>query len=156
MPEITVDSSVGPLHIREENGSITYLGWGRGGDDTITEPLKSAAKQLKKYFHGHLEKFDLPLAPEGTVFEKQVWDQMLQIPAGQTWTYGVIAKNLNSAARAVGGACGKNPIPIIIPCHRVVAAAGMGGYSGRGGLKTKTHLLELEGYKVSCQPTLFD
>ena len=101
--------------------------------------------QLNRYFDGEIDDFDLPLDPPGTDFQKKVWSEMLKIPAGQTKSYGEIAKILNSAAQPVGTACGANPIPIIIPCHRILAAGGkMGGYSGLGGLETKTALLRLE------------
>ena len=87
----------------------------------------------------------LPLAPAGSPFEKRVWSAMQKIPYGETRCYGDLASDIRSAPRAVGGACGKNPIPIVIPCHRVLAKAGLGGYSGAGGLDTKQALLRLEG-----------
>jgi methylated-DNA-[protein]-cysteine S-methyltransferase len=85
------------------------------------------------------------LLPAGSVFEQRVWAAMQQIPYGKTQCYGELAAMIGSAARAVGGACGRNPIPIVIPCHRVLAKAGLGGYSGQGGLATKQTLLSLEG-----------
>ena len=92
------------------------------------------------------ELANLPLAPAGSNFEHAVWDAMLRIPYGRTRSYGEIARDIGGEARAVGGACGSNPIPIIIPCHRVLAANGRsGGYSGRGGTQTKHFLLALEG-----------
>jgi len=103
-------------------------------------------QQLNAYFYCGLRKFELPLAPAGTVFRQRVWEEMVKIPYGQTRNYGEMARRLDSAARAIGGACGENPIPIIIPCHRVVASGPhIGGYSGRGGCDTKRALLELEG-----------
>ena len=99
------------------------------------------------YFDGKLTTFDLPLALQGTTFQKNVWREMQKIPYGQVQTYGDISGTLNSAARAVGGACGKNPIPIIIPCHRVIGGGGkMTGFSGGEGVETKIQLLTLEGY----------
>ena len=107
--------------------------------------LNEAARQLDAYFAGNLTEFDLPLRPAGSDFERRVWDGMLGIPYGKTRSYGELAAGIGSGPRAVGGACGKNPIPIVIPCHRVLAKAGMGGYSGSGGLKTKQALLAIEG-----------
>ena len=90
--------------------------------------------------------FDLPLAPEGTAFQKRVYAAMQRIPFGGMRSYGELAAELGSAARAVGGACGSNPLPIVIPCHRVVAAGGgLGGFSGGAGASTKTWLLHHEG-----------
>ena len=111
-----------------------------------TPVQQEAAWQLTAYFAGELHDFDLPLAPDGTEHQKKVWAEMSRIPYGGLATYGDLAKAIGSAARAVGTACGKNPIPIIVPCHRVVATGGgIGGYSGRGGLDTKRALLHLEG-----------
>src|SRR5690606_15387258 len=88
----------------------------------------------------------LPLAPAGTAFQRSVWSHMVRIPHGRTETYAGLARALGSGPRAVGMACAANPIPILIPCHRVVAAGGaLHGYSGGEGLATKQHLLELEG-----------
>ena len=107
--------------------------------------LKEAARQLEGYFSGDLRDFSLPLHPEGTAFMKQVWTILCGIPYGKTSTYGEIAAKTGSfgAARAVGLANNRNPIPIIIPCHRVIGADGsLTGY--RGGLELKKKLLELE------------
>jgi len=107
--------------------------------------LDEAARQLQAYFEGKLSHFDLPLAPAGSPFENRVWTEMQQIPYGETRCYGDLAAAIGSAPRAVGGACGRNPIPIVVPCHRGLAKTGMGGYSGQGGLDTKRALLRLEG-----------
>ncbi|HHD56819.1 MAG TPA: methylated-DNA--[protein]-cysteine S-methyltransferase [Desulfobulbaceae bacterium] len=107
--------------------------------------LKRAKLQLKEYFNGSRQEFDLPLAPEGTAFQQAVWDLMQKIPYGRTSTYGALAAQLGNAnkARAVGGAANKNPLPIIIPCHRVMGASGsLTGFAG--GLETKQFLLDLE------------
>src|ERR1700750_124270 len=126
MPQLSMHSPVGDLTISEDDGAIVAVDWGWGRDQEPTPLLKRAVKQLNAYFDGTLEKFDLPLKPHGTAFHKSVWRIMMKIPYGQTLTYGEIAKRLDASARAVGTACGRNPIPIIIPCHRVLGAAGLG------------------------------
>ncbi|MFC3675178.1 methylated-DNA--[protein]-cysteine S-methyltransferase [Ferrovibrio xuzhouensis] len=157
---ISLDSPLGPLTIRAAGGAVIALDWGRQTEAPGSEQalLAEAARQLAAYFaEGHF-RFDLPLHPRGSVFQRAVWDFMLAIPAGETRTYGDCATALAaggiveapagsaSAAQAVGGACGANPIPVIIPCHRILAAGGRtGGYSGRGGVVTKRWLLEHEG-----------
>ena len=147
MPQLSLHSPVGDLTVTEEDGVIISLDWGWVPAEwqSTTPLLEKAVDQMNQYFDGDIGDFDLPLAPPGTDFQKKVWSEMLKIPAGKTKSYGEIAKALNSAAQPVGTACGANPIPIIIPCHRVLAAGGkMGGYSGLGGLETKTALLRLE------------
>lgn len=148
MPQLSLHTPVGDLTLSEDDDAIVAVDWGWGRDQTSTPLLKRAVKQLNDYFDGSLEKFDLPLKPHGTAFHKSVWRIMLKIPYGQTLTYGAIAKRLDAGARAVGIACGRNPIPIIIPCHRVMGASSLGGYSGEGGADTKTALLTLEGAPV--------
>lgn len=150
MPQLSMHSPVGDITISEEDGAVVSLDWGWAMSNKPTSLLRRAERQLNSYFDGKLEEFDLPLNPAGTGFQKRVWKLMTKIPYGRTWSYGDIAEKLRSAPRAVGGACGANHIPIIIPCHRVLAANGkMGGYSGDGGLDTKTALLRLEGAKLS-------
>ncbi len=108
--------------------------------------LAEAAGQLAEYFAGRRRDFDLPLAPAGSPFQRRAWAELGRIPYGATVSYGTLARRLGSAAQAVGQACGANPLPIVIPCHRVLAAGGaLGGYSGDGGLETKCALLRLEG-----------
>ena len=149
MASLSFRSPIGPISVHEKNDRIAVVGWRDVEDAEPTPLLDDAVSQLKAYFAGDLTEFDLPLAPEGTNFQKQVWEAMYTIPYGETWSYGELASRVGTAARAVGGACGANPIPIIIPCHRVLAANGRaGGYSGRGGLKTKTALLDIENCKA--------
>jgi methylated-DNA-[protein]-cysteine S-methyltransferase len=108
--------------------------------------IDQAEGQLKAYFSGKLKKFTVPLDFKGTDFQKSVWKTMSEIPYGETATYGGIAMALASGARAVGTACGRNPIPIIVPCHRVLGSGSSeGGFSGGQGLPTKRKLLALEG-----------
>ncbi len=109
-------------------------------------PFARLFKLLDSYFKGKKVSFDLDIDPEGTEFELKVWHALSRIPYGETRSYGDVAGELGikGGARAVGGACGKNPLPIIVPCHRVVGALGLGGYSA-GGVGTKEILLRLEG-----------
>lgn len=109
--------------------------------------LKVSKEQLIEYFSGERTVFDLPLDLKGTMFQRKVWQALLAIPYGQTTTYQKLAESINrpKAIRAVGTAVGKNPIPIIIPCHRVLRTDGkLGGYSGIGGVDMKKHLLSIE------------
>ncbi len=144
----TLESPLGPLRLTAECGALTALDWGRApaedADPHLAALLDEAARQIAAYFEGRLTRFDLPLAPTGTAFRRRVWSLMEAIPHGRTVTYGDLAREAGSAPRAIGGACGANPLPILIPCHRVLAVNGPGGYSGAGGLTTKRHLLELE------------
>jgi len=148
MPSLTVASPLGDLVVTEEDGAIVSLGWvgerdGPGGNDE-TPVLIEARRQLGEYFAGERTIFDLPLAPKGTEFEQKVWDQLLAIPYGEVKQYGDIARSIGGIARAVGGACGSNPIAIVIPCHRCVGQAGLTGFSGGQGLDTKKALIDLE------------
>ena len=149
----SLHSPVGDLTVYAEDDHIIVLEWGRVPDDAPgydrDDPLLSrACDQLQDYFDGKRADFDLPLKPDGTAFQKEVWRLMCEIPAGRTRTYGDLAQELDSAAQPVGTACGANPIPIIIPCHRIVAQDGLGGFSGDGGVATKTQLLRLEGVPI--------
>jgi len=113
------------------------------------EPLAEARAQLAAYFAGELRRFTLPLAPSGTSFQQTVWRALRDIPHGQTSTYGALARKVGrpTASRAVGAANGQNPLPIVVPCHRVVGSDGsLTGFAG--GLKIKSALLELEGVRV--------
>lgn len=145
MARLTVDTPVGPLTITASDSEVQVIAWDspRSHDDSAV--LRRAADQIAAYFARELEDFDLPLAPRGTAFQRSVWRAMGEIPYGGTATYGGLAWQLGTAAQAVGQACGANPIPLVIPCHRVLAAGGgLGGYSGGAGLPTKQVLLALE------------
>lgn len=129
------------LHFTDEDGPSPEPGWVE--DD---RPFEELRRQLEEYFGGRRREFDVPLAPVGTSFQQEVWAALTDIPFGATASYGEVAEAIGrpSAMRAVGGANGANPIPILIPCHRVIAADGtLGGYGG--GLDRKVLLLELEG-----------
>ena len=153
-----IDSAVGPLTLVAENGAIVglYMNLQRHRPDDGElgeldpggrqgEPFAAAADQLDAYFAGELTTFDLPLAPQGSDFQQRVWAALREIPYGETESYGELAARIGSprGARAVGLANGKNPIGIVIPCHRVVGANGtLTGYGG--GLDRKKQLLDLE------------
>ena len=145
MYSATLSTPVGPLTVTSNGTAITRVSWeGPKGHDTRPE-LTEALSQLDAYFEGTLKDFDLPLAVEAPAFQVQVCEVMQSIPFGETLTYGDIAKRLDVPAQAIGQACGGNPIPVIIPCHRVLGATSLGGYSGEGGVETKVWLLRHEG-----------
>lgn len=149
MTQLSFHSPLGDLTLTEEDGAIVSLDWGWACQQGSSALLKKAQGQVLDYLAGKRKEFDLPLAPMGTAFQKKVWKAMQAIAYGKTKSYGEIAAKLQSGPRAVGTACGRNPIPIIIPCHRVLAAnGGLGGYSGDGGTDTKRKLLDLEGVKA--------
>ena len=145
VPLISLHSPIGPLSVAEEDGAIVSLDWGWGSQQSPTQLLERARDRLQAYFDGDIAPFDLPLAPAGTAYQRRVWAALCTVPRGAVWTYGRLACAAGGSPRSIGGAMGRNPIPIIIPCHRVVAGDGPGGYSGAGGLATKRYLLELEG-----------
>jgi methylated-DNA-[protein]-cysteine S-methyltransferase len=144
MPQLSLHTPLGALTLSEEDGAIVALDWGVGRDQTTTSLLIEGRAQLQAYFDGMRQTFDLPLAPQGSPYRRRVWQALAEIPYGHTRTYAQIAAMAGGSARSVGGANGGNPIPIIIPCHRVVGTAGLGGYSGGDGLETKIWLLALE------------
>ena len=144
MPQISLHTPVGDITVSEEDGAIVALDWGWGRDQAETPLLLEARAQLHDYFDGKRVSFDLKLTPSGTDYQRRVWAALCDIPAGATRTYIDIARVAGGSARSVGGANGRNPIPILIPCHRVVATNGPGGYSGGDGLPTKHILLDLE------------
>jgi len=113
--------------------------------DDVPPVLKETASQLDEYFAGERTEFELPMELDGTAFQREVWTELTRIPYGKTISYGELARRVGrpNGPRAVGQANGRNPIPIIVPCHRVLASNGIGGYGG--GLTVKRALLELEG-----------
>jgi methylated-DNA-[protein]-cysteine S-methyltransferase len=148
-----VDSPVGQLLLAAEEGGLRHIAFELGrhpvwiGDDwrRDTSAFTSARAQLSAYFAGELMQFDLPLAPQGSDFQLGVWAQLRCIPYGATISYGELAQRVGdpSAARAVGAANGRNPLPIVVPCHRVIGADGsLTGFGG--GLATKKFLLDHE------------
>jgi methylated-DNA-[protein]-cysteine S-methyltransferase len=147
------ETDIGNIGIAENDGEITNVYFGKirlPQDMKINETyiLKEAAKQLRSYLTGGLKEFSLPLAPAGTDFMKKVWEELCKIPYGKTASYKEIAEKIGSpkAARAVGLANNRNPIPIFIPCHRIIGANGsLTGYLG--GLEIKKKLLDMERIK---------
>lgn len=154
------DSPIGPLRLVEHRGALTHVefaphgpatdGRPRGAEDASVPVLVEAAAQLAAYFAGDLTDFDLPLDPGGTPFQQRVWEALRGIGWGETATYGAVAVRLGmtpAASRAVGLANGRNPIPVIVPCHRVIGADGtLTGYAG--GLERKQLLLDLETHAL--------
>jgi len=148
-----IDSPIGPLRLVASAGALNAIEFSpfraervldeQRDDDPV---LRATADQLGAYFAGRLKVFDLPLAPRGTAFQQEVWAELLRIGWGETASYGEIAHRLgrtNAASRAVGLANGRNPVPIVIPCHRVIGANGsLTGYAG--GMARKQLLLDLE------------
>ncbi len=145
---LTFASPLGTMCVVQEGTDITRLFWGDGLDvdpaAQATPLLIDARAQLMAYFSGRLKRFDLPLSCPATPFQHGVLESMMSISYGRTKTYGQIAGYVDGSAQAVGRACGANPLPILIPCHRVVGAHGPGGYSGHGGIEAKLFLLRLE------------
>ncbi len=153
MPQLSLHTSIGDLSIAEEVGAIVSVDWGWSRDQTVTPLLSRARDQLFAYLDGHLTRFDLPLNPAGTPYRRRIWFALLDIPYGATRSYADIARQAGGSPRSVGQANGSNPIPIIIPCHRVLATTGIGGYSGGDGLPTKRALLALEARATSLFPS---
>lgn len=152
-------SPLGILEIKSSDVGLQVVGFIDDQDRSVTvlpnAITEETIKQLHEYFEGKRKMFDLPLDPVGTVFQQKVWEQLVEIPYGRTCTYSTIANRLNNplSTRAVGTANGRNPIAIIIPCHRVIGADGsMTGYAG--GLWRKEQLLLLEGF-LKEQSTLW-
>ena len=148
--QTTFSSPLGMLEITEEDGalvSILFVSSSTPPTPPSTPLLSKAKNEMEEYFRGERSSFTLPLSPKGTPFQKKVWEITSTIGYGETKSYGEIAEIMGSKAyRAIGSALGANPLPIVIPCHRVKAKASIGGYSG--GLDKKRILLSIEGIKA--------
>jgi methylated-DNA-[protein]-cysteine S-methyltransferase len=152
---VRIDSPIGRIEVTSDGSSVTSLSIERAGvlpldgiPERSTPVLDRAVEQLHEYFAGTRTDFDLPVSLAGTEFQKAVWQELVELPFGGVVSYGEIgsATGRATAGRAVGGAVGANPIPIIVPCHRVLASDGrITGYSGGNGIPTKVWLLDHEG-----------
>jgi methylated-DNA-[protein]-cysteine S-methyltransferase len=145
VPQRSLHTPVGDITVFEDDGAIVSVDWGWVETQDSTPLLLEAEAQLHAYMDGERKSFDLPLAPAGTPYRRKVWQALIDIPYGAVRTYGEIAAVVGGSPRSVGQANGSNPIPLIIPCHRVVAGSHLGGYSGGDGADTKRWLLALEG-----------
>jgi methylated-DNA-[protein]-cysteine S-methyltransferase len=138
----TLDTPLGPVSLRARDGRLVALDWRPGAPGA---PLEAEGlRQLAEYFAGTRRAFDLPL-DWGSGLQRAVRQAMAAIPFGETWTYGQIARAVGAPAQAVGQACGANPLPLLIPCHRVLGASSLGGFSAPGGIEAKVWLLRHEG-----------
>ena len=154
MNQRIVTSPIGSLLLGTQGGALVQVRMLESGEEItascIEDPiLDETQKQLTQYFAGERMKFDLPILMRGTAFEQAVWQQLLEIPFGQATSYGALAEKLGKAcaARAVGRACSRNPLLIVVPCHRVVAASGrLTGFAA--GMAAKRTLLMLEGHRI--------
>jgi methylated-DNA-[protein]-cysteine S-methyltransferase len=137
--EMFHDTPIGRLRIVAENGAITVIAWTHGkesksktaavrNDDPL---LRKTVAEIDAYFAGTLKRFTVPVEPRGTDFQRRVWNRMRDIDFGETLSYGALARILDSGPRAIGQVCGKNPVLLAVPCHRVVAQQGLGGFGGK-------------------------
>lgn len=168
MVQTYYSSPIGEIRVTVENGAVVRLEFVDNGQQIAQEAMertatdvslkgrdgqiaREASRQLEQYFRKERREFDLPLNPLGTDFQRKAWQVLRQIPYGETISYGEQARRMGSpkAARAVGGANHRNPLPLLIPCHRVVARHGIGGYGE--GIGRKEYLLRLEGAEKASQ-----
>jgi methylated-DNA-[protein]-cysteine S-methyltransferase len=159
MPETVIDTPFGPIGIHWDGPTLTGVdldppvGDPGAGVESVPQPI---GDQLRTYFEQPSIRFDLSVKCVGTPFQERVWDALRRIPAGETRTYGEIARLLGSSPRAVGQACRANPCPVVVPCHRVVAANGLGGFAGDTSgrkLAVKRWLLMHEGVELPSPST---
>jgi len=144
-----IATPIGPVIIETDGKALILLEFDSIGHGAMSTPRTGIAAevthQLDAYFAGKLTRFDLPLRTLGTPFQQKVWRALRSVPYGETRSYGDIAREVDSAPRAIGGACGANPIAIIVPCHRITGSGDwIGGFSGAGGCATKQLLIEHE------------
>jgi len=154
LPQLSLHTPIGPITVSAEAGAIVAVDWGWGRDQDPSPLLIRAKAWLQAYFDGEIGPMALPLAPAGTAYRQRVWSTICAIGPGETWSYQAVARLAGGSARSVGGAMATNPIPILIPCHRVVGTGprgrgAIGGYSGGEGVGTKRFLLDLEGRAIS-------
>lgn len=152
MSECTCHTPIGKLRLREENGKIIAIevSYTQSETEDRSEALMGACAEISEYFEGKRQSFSFPINTQGTEFQEKVWEKLREVPFGQRTTYGELAQKIGhpSSARAVGNAVGKNPLLIVIPCHRVCRGNGkLGGFSA--GIERKKALLKLEEIKVT-------
>lgn len=144
MASLSIPTPIGTLTLTEKDGAIVDSRWKSGARDE-TPLLAESARQLAAYFDRRLTVFDLPLAPTCSEAQERFGEALLAIPYGETRTYGEMARAMGISAQAAGQHCGANPLPVLIPCHRVTGTGNLGGFSAPGGVETKVALLKLEG-----------
>ncbi len=149
LPQLSLHTPIGPITVSAEADAIVAVDWGWGRDQDPSPLLLRAKAWLHAYFGGEIGPMTLPLSPAGTAYRQRVWSTIAAIAPGETRSYQAVAQLAGGSARSVGGAMGANPVPILIPCHRVVGTgpggrSTIGGYSGGEGIETKTFLLDLE------------
>ena len=145
MNKLSFKTSIGWISLTEKNNLITSVKFGKEKNKGKNAILYKLKKQIIEFTKGKRKKFSIKLNIEGTILQKKIWQQLINIKYGSTKTYGDIAKILHTSPRYVGNVCGQNNHLLIIPCHRVVRSDGsLGGFSGLGGVKLKKKLLELE------------
>ncbi|WP_052120831.1 methylated-DNA--[protein]-cysteine S-methyltransferase [Inquilinus limosus] len=146
----TIDTPVGPVRITVAGGVVAAVDHVQDPPDEVPPKdklLRKAIRQIEEYFAGKRRRFDLPMAPAASPFQQRVRQAVIDIPYGEAASYGGVAHILNSGPRAVGQACGRNDLVLLVPCHRVIGAGGtLGGYGSASGLERKRRLLEFEGY----------
>lgn len=140
-----LETPIGPFWVEAQDGAIVSAGWGHAPGPAGHAVLEQAVAELGAYFDGASVGFEVPIRIVPPGLQGAVMVAMLAIPFGRTRTYGEIAKEVGAPAQAVGQACGGNSIPILVPCHRVLGANGLGGFSAPGGVETKVALLKHEG-----------
>lgn len=146
-----IPAPFGRLGIRTADGFVVRIEYLPPGEDLIAptdELTRETSRQLERYLKDPRFRFDLPIRPEGTPFRHRVWEALMRIPMGEVLTYGQLAAQLDTSARPIGGACGANPVPPVVPCHRVVSSSGLGGFMGRTDghpMAVKRWLLAHEG-----------
>ena len=157
MPQLSLHTPIGPITVSAEADAIVAVDWGWGRDQEPAPLLLRAKAWLDTYFDGEIEPMTLPLAPVGTTYRQRVWAAVRMIAPGATMSYRDVAQRAGGSPRSVGGAMATNPVPILIPCHRVVGTgprggSAIGGYSGSEGIATKRFLLDLEHRALARMP----
>ena len=147
MKDTIVQTPIGNLEIKIRKGKLPRLSWTKKAKTELKIESKKINRQLIQYFKGDRKKIDFPITANGTLFQKKVWKVISSIKYGKTTTYGDIAKKISSSPRAVGQAAKRNPLLILIPCHRVVGKHSLGGFSGKTRIKKKKRLLDIEMIK---------